>query len=72
MVQPTHMCLGRLSLCVQTGAMAAELRRLLALQPRLAELGEFYGCDGRRDVDDRSLEREMLVQMHVCEIVSDE
>ena len=67
MVQPTHMCLGRLWLCVQTGALAAEHGRLLGLQPRLGEPGEFYGCDGRREVDDRSLGREMLVQMHVCE-----
>ena len=65
MVQPTHMCLGRLSLCVQTGALAAEHGRLLGLQPRLGELGKFYGRDGRREVNDRSLGHEMLVQMHV-------
>ena len=65
MVQPTHMCLGRLSLCVQTGALAAEHGRLLGLRPRLSELGAFYGCDGRREVGERSFERNACVRMHV-------
>ena len=65
MVQPTHMCLGRLSLCVQMGALATKHGRLLGLQPRLGDLGECYGRDGRREVGERSFERNACVRMHV-------